>query len=89
MRTKRVFAFLSLIVLSSVFAIAPGTAGASSAAQNAYSEAVPLNEVREAATGSSSVLPFTGLDLVIILLLGVALLGIGLLIKRANASTSA
>lgn len=90
---------MSLIAL--LFALAvPATAGATSAAGNAYSEAAPLNEVNEAGnnasasapaataeTGSSSVLPFTGLDLVIVLLLGVSLLGVGMLIRRANRTT--
>lgn len=69
---------------------APGSTGeggtAGEAAGSAPSAAV---ESIEASSSSSSVLPFTGLDLAIVLLLGLALLGLGLLIRRANRSTSA
>jgi hypothetical protein len=69
---------------------APGSTGERGTAGEAVGSA-PSAAVESFGTGSSSssVLPFTGLDLAIVLLLGVALLGLGLLIRRANRSTSA
>jgi hypothetical protein len=106
MSLKQVLVPLSVVAMLLSFAVAPGVASASSSAQNAYSEAAPLNEVGgstndtepagdsassepTSTTESSSVLPFTGLDLAILGLLGVGLLGIGLMVRRASRSTSA
>jgi hypothetical protein len=98
-KPKRIFASLTAALLLLAFAAVPVSAFASSASQGGYSEAGPITEVTQAAgnasasapieTGTSSVLPFTGLDLAIVLLLGVALLGVGLLLRRASRSTSA
>jgi len=102
MKFKRISAFLSAAVLVAFFAV-PVTAYGASAAQTGYAESGPITEVTEAASGNaasgsappaaiesgtSSVLPFTGLELAIVLLLGAALLGLGLLLRRANRSTS-
>jgi hypothetical protein len=101
MTIKRVFISLSVLVL--LFAV-PAAAGASSSAQSGYEESAPLSAVSEAGdsgpgqatspaptaaeSGSSSVLPFTGLQLAIVLLLGLGLLGVGILVRRASHSAS-
>jgi hypothetical protein len=61
-------------------------AASGNSASGAASGSVPSGTVE---SGTSSVLPFTGLELAIVLLLGVGLLGLGLLIRRASRSTSA
>lgn len=82
----------SLVVLGLVglmSAVAPAASLAATATQNGYDEAAPLSEVNEAATTSAatesvSSLPFTGLELAVLAFVAIALVGVGLLIRRAN-----
>jgi len=60
------------------------------AAGDVAEEAAPVSEpvvVSRAQTGSS--LPFTGLDLALVVLIGVGLLGLGFGLRRASRSTPA
>lgn len=90
MNLKHSLVALGLTAL--LLAIAPSAALAASATQTGYDEAAPLSQVSdagpEAPSGTvdsgSSFLPFTGLELLALLVVGVAFVGLGVLIRRAS-----
>jgi len=89
---RRISAFLAVALLSLAFT---GSAYAQSATEDAYSGVAGVQQFGggdgaggEAAvvsdTSSSGSLPFTGLDVGLIVLAGVALVGTGLVIRRVS-----
>ncbi len=100
MKAKRLF--ISLSVLTLLFALPATAIASSAAQSGYEESAplgtvaesgngnAPTEEMgavpAAAAPESSSVLPFTGLQLAIILLLGIGLVGVGLLARRASHS---
>jgi hypothetical protein len=92
---RRISAFLAVALLSLAFT---GSAFAQSATENAYSGIAGVQqfggggggggaggeEAVVSGTSSSGSLPFTGLDVGLIVLAGVALVGTGLVIRRVS-----
>lgn len=86
---RRITAFLAVALMSLAFV---SSAFGQSATESAYSGTAgvqqfggPSNgQLASASTDEGSSLPFTGLDLGLIALAGVALVGTGLLVRRAS-----
>ena len=77
--------FSALVGIIGVLAlIAPGMAVASSSTCQGYNNQQGCNNVNTTVTTSSGTLPFTGLDVVLLVAGGGALLGAGFVVRRLS-----
>lgn len=80
----RIRAVVLTVACTALFAFAvPAFASASSPAQSAYGGQGAAQNSRSVSGATSSELPFTGLNAGLVVLVGVALLGAGLVVRRS------
>ena len=97
MKIKLISKLLGMMCIAALMFSAPGMAKDPT---SGYDEGDPLSQIsdttnggdpsdkaREGSKGSQGSLPFTGLDLGVVLLLGVTLVGTGLVVRRVSRAT--